>query len=176
MTSPYAFYQFWLNADDADVIRYLKVFSFRSHDEIEDLERAVAEHPAAREAQRALAEEVTALVHGSDAMAKVVSASLALFGRGSLADLDEGTLSAALAELPRASGGPGDLVVDLMAASGLVSSKGAARRAMAEGGAYLNNVKVQDEAAALRPEDLLHGRWAILRRGKRTLAAVDAAL
>ena len=173
LTSPYAFYQFWLNADDADVVGYLKVFTFRSHEEIDALERAVAERPAAREAQRTLAADVTALVHGDEATAKVVTASQALFGRGSLADLDEPTVAAALAELPRTEGAVGVQVVDLMASSGLVPSKGAARRAVSEGGAYLNNVKLVDEAAELRSEDLLHGRWALLRRGKRTLAVVD---
>jgi len=173
LTSPYAFYQFWLNADDADVVGYLKVFTFRSHEEIDALERAVAERPAAREAQRTLAADVTTLVHGDEATTKVVTASRALFGRGDLADLDEATVSAALAELPRAEGVVGDLVVDLMAASGLVPSKGAARRAVAEGGAYLNNTKLVEEAAELRQEDLLHGRWALLRRGKKTLAVVD---
>jgi len=173
LTSPYAFYQFWLNADDADVVGYLKVFTFRTHDEILALEQAVAERPAAREAQRALAGDVTSLVHGDGATANVVAASQALFGRGSLTEVDEPTVAAALAELPRARGAVGDLVVDLMAASGLVTSKGAARRALADGGAYLNNVKVTDEGTQLRHEDLLHGRWALLRRGKRTLAVVD---
>ncbi len=116
---------------------------------------------------------MTALVHGDEATAKVVTASQALFGRGSLADLDEPTVAAALAELPRTEGAVGVQVVDLMASSGLVPSKGAARRAVSEGGAYLNNVKLVDEAAELRSEDLLHGRWALLRRGKRTLAVVD---
>ncbi len=173
LTSPYAFYQFWLNADDADVVGYLKVFTFRTHDEIRALERALAERPAAREAQRALAGDVTTLVHGARATANVVAASQALFGRGNLTDVDEPTVSAAFAELPRAHGAVGDLVVDLMAASGLVTSKGAARRALADGGVYLNNVKVMDEGVQLRRENLIHGRWALLRRGKRTLAVVD---
>ncbi|NMR20558.1 tyrosine--tRNA ligase [Cellulomonas fimi] len=174
MTSPYAFYQFWLNADDADVVGYLKVFTFRLRGEIEDLERAVAERPAAREAQRTLAYDVTALVHGAPAADKVVAASQALFGRGDLRELDEATTAAAVAELPRAQGAPGDLLVDLFAATGVVASKAAARRAVAEGGASVNNVKVTDDAAELTDEDLLHGRWAVLRRGKRTLAVVDA--
>ncbi|GEA88195.1 tyrosine--tRNA ligase [Cellulomonas cellasea] len=174
LTSPYAFFQFWLNADDADVVRYLKVFSFRSREGIEDLERAVAERPAAREAQRALAHEVTSLVHGTEAADKVVSASQALFGRGDLATLDEATLAAAVAELPSAPVRAGDLVVDVLAASGIVASKAAARRAIAEGGASVNNVKVTDEAATVSDADLLHGRWAVLRRGKRTLAVADA--
>lgn len=174
LTSPYAFFQFWLNTDDADVVRYLKVFSFRSREELEALEQAVAERPAAREAQRALAYEVTSLVHGSEAADKVVAASQALFGRGDLAALDEATLAAAVAELPSATVRAGDLVADVLAASGIVASKAAARRAIAEGGASVNNVKVTDEAATLTDADLLHGRWAVLRRGKRTLAVGDA--
>ncbi|WP_456786345.1 tyrosine--tRNA ligase [Cellulomonas sp. P5_C5] len=174
MTTPYAFFQFWLNADDADVVRYLKVFSFRSRDEIEDLESAVAERPAAREAQRALAYEVTSLVHGTAAADQVVAASQALFGRGSLAELDAATLAAAVAELPSAPGTAGDTIADLLAATGVVASKGAARRAIAEGGASVNNVRVAAEDAVLTADDLLHGRWAVLRRGKRTLAVVDA--
>lgn len=173
LTTPYAFYQFWLNADDADVVSYLKIFTFRSREQIEELADAVAQRPAAREAQRALAHDVTSLVHGSAAADKVVEASQALFGRGSLADLDEATLAAAVAELPTAAGRAGDPVVDVLAASGIVASKAAARRAIGEGGASVNNVRVEAEDAVLRPEDLLHGRWAVLRRGKRTLAVVD---
>ncbi|WP_273651384.1 tyrosine--tRNA ligase [Cellulomonas fimi] len=173
LTTPYAFYQFWLNADDADVVSYLKIFTFRSREQIEELADAVAQRPAAREAQRALAHDVTSLVHGSAAADKVVEASQALFGRGSLADLDEATLAAAVAELPTAAGRAGDPVVDVLAASGIVASKAAARRAIGEGGASVNNVRVEAEDAVLRPEDLLHGRWAVLRRGRRTLAVVD---
>jgi tyrosyl-tRNA synthetase len=176
LTTPYAFYQFWLNAEDADVAHYLRVFTFRTRAELEDLDRAVAERPAAREAQRTLAYDVTALVHGPGAADAVVAASQALFGRGRLADLDEQTLAAAVAELPTANGvRAGDLVVDVLAASGIVTSKAAARRAIAEGGASVNNVKVTDDAATLAPGDLLHGRWAVLRRGKRTLAVADTA-
>ena len=174
LTSPYAFFQFWLNADDADVVGYLKIFTYRTRDEIAGLEQSVAERPAAREAQRTLACDVTALVHGRSAADKVVAASAALFGRGDLRDLDEPTTAAAVAELPTAVGATGDLLVDLLAATGVVPSKAAARRAIAEGGASLNNVKITDDAAALGAEDLLHGRWAVLRRGKRTLAVVDA--
>ncbi|MBC7550586.1 MAG: tyrosine--tRNA ligase [Cellulomonas sp.] len=174
LTSPYAFFQFWLNADDADVVGYLKIFTYRTRDEIAGLEQSVAERPAAREAQRTLACDVTALVHGRSAADKVVAASAALFGRGDLRDLDEPTTAAAVAELPTAVGATGDLLVDLLAATGVVPSKAAARRAIAEGGASLNNVKIVDDAAALGAEDLLHGRWAVLRRGKRTLAVVDA--
>ena len=174
LTSPYAFYQFWLNADDADVVGYLKIFTYRTREDIGALERSVAERPAAREAQRALAYDVTALVHGAPAADKVVAASAALFGRGDLRDLDEPTTAAAVAELPTAAGGAGDLLVDLFAATGVVPSKAAARRAIAEGGASINNVKITDDTAALGADDLLHGRWAVLRRGKRTLAVVDA--
>lgn len=173
LTTPYAFFQFWLNADDADVVRYLKVFTFRTREEIAELEAALQARPAAREAQRALAHDVTTLVHGRAAADAVVAASQALFGRGSLADLDPATFAAAVSELPTAAGRPGDLVVDLLAASGVVASKGAARRAVAEGGASLNNVRVGAEDATLGADDLLHGRWALLRRGKRTLAVVD---
>ncbi len=175
MMTPYAFYQFWLNTDDADVVRYLKVFTFRTREQIAELQTAVEERPAAREGQRALAYDVTALVHGAHAADAVVAASQALFGRGSLADLDEPTLAAAVAELPTAPGRAGDSLVDLLAATGIVVSKAAARRAIAEGGASVNNVRVPSDDAVLAPEDLLHGRWAVLRRGKRTLAVVDTA-
>ncbi|WP_454049026.1 tyrosine--tRNA ligase [Cellulomonas sp. Marseille-Q8402] len=175
LTSPYAFYQFWLNADDADVVRYLKVFTFRSREEIEALEQAVAEKPAAREAQRALAYDVTALVHGTEATDKVIAASRALFGGGDLAALDAATLGAAVAELPTAEVRVGEPLVDVLAATGLVASKGAARRAVAEGGASVNNRKITDDAAVVEAADLLHGRWLVLRRGKRTLAVAHLA-
>lgn len=175
LMSPYAFYQFWLNVDDAEVVGYLKVFTFRTREEIADLERAVAEKPAAREAQRTLAYDVTALVHGAEATDKVIAASRALFGGGDLASLDEPTLRAAVSELPSTQVRVGDPVVDVLAASGLVASKGAARRAIAEGGASLNNRKVTDDAAVVETGDLLHGRYAVLRRGKRTLAVATLA-
>jgi tyrosyl-tRNA synthetase len=174
MTSPYAFYQFWLNADDADVVGYLKVFTFRTREQIDELAAAVAERPAAREAQRALAGDVTTLVHGAQATAAVVAASQALFGRGALDELDGATLEAAVAELPSADGTGGDLLVDLFAASGLVAGKAAARRAIAEGGLSVNNVRVTDDSAVLTAADLLGGRFAVLRRGKRSLAVVRA--
>ena len=172
LTSPYAFYQFWLNADDADVVGHLKVFTFRTHEQIDELAQAVATRPAAREAQRALAGDVTTLVHGEAATAAVVAASQALFGRGSLTDLDDATLAAAVAELPSVTGAPGDPLVDLFAASGLVASKAAARRAVAEGGLSVNNERVTDEAALLTADQLVAGRYAVLRRGKRSLAVV----
>ena len=173
MTSPYAFYQFWLNADDRDVANYLRIFTFRSREEIEELERQTVEKPAARAAQRALAEDVTALVHGQEQLDRAIAASKALFGQGDLAELDAATLNAAVAELPQAQVGELASIVDLLAATGLVPSKSAARRAVKEGGAYLNNTKVTDEEAAPTEADLLHGRWLLLRRGKRSLAAVE---
>jgi tyrosyl-tRNA synthetase len=180
MTTPYAFYQFWVNTDDRDVATYLKVFSFRSREEIEALEKAAAERPAAREAQRALADELTELVHGAAERDSAVAASQALFGRGTLEDLDPRTLVASLAELPQATvtrGPDGSLppVVDLFAQTGLSASKSAARRAVAEGGAYLNNARVTDAEARPGEVDLLGGQWLVLRRGKRHLAAVRVA-
>jgi tyrosyl-tRNA synthetase len=174
LTSPYAFFQYWLNADDADVVNLLKVFTFLTHEQIEELALATKERPQAREAQRALASELTALVHGEAERDAVVAASQALFGRGDLQGLSERTLAASLAELPRAVVPPGPLppVVDLLAASGLCESKSAARRAVKEGGAYVNNRKVTDEDEAPAGGDLLHGRYLVLRRGKRHLAAV----
>jgi tyrosyl-tRNA synthetase len=175
MMSPYAFYQFWLNSDDTDVERFLKIFTFRTREEVDELARLQAERPAARDAQRVLASDVTTLVHGAEATQKVIAASLALFGGGDLAELDVSTLEAAVAELPSASGAPGARVADLLVESGLVASKGAARRAIAEGGAYVNNTKVVGEDAVLESADLLHGQAAVLRRGKKTLAVVRAS-
>ncbi len=127
MMSPYAFYQFWLNAADDDVVRFLKIFTFRSREEIAELEAAVRERPGAREAQRTLAADVTTLVHGAAATEAVIAASQALFsGMAGFDALDERTLEAAVAELPRAAVQVGDPVVDLLVASGLVASKGAA--------------------------------------------------
>ena len=176
LTSPYAFHQFWLQAEDAAVDGYLRVFTDRTREELEQLALSTAERPGAREAQRALAHDVTALVHGEAAVVAAEAAAVALFGRGELAALDEPTLRAALAELPQASVGEGSrTVVELLVASGLSPSRSAARRAVADGGASVNNVVVADGDAELTPGQLLHGRWAVLRRGKRTLAAVDAA-
>ncbi|MEU1510358.1 tyrosine--tRNA ligase [Kitasatospora sp. NPDC005748] len=173
LTTPYAFYQFWLNADDRDVSTFLRIFSFRSKEEIEELERETAERPAARLAQRALAEELTTLVHGAEQYDRAVAASKALFGQGDLADLEAPTLAAALAEVPRAEVAELQPVVDLLVAVGLAPSRSAARRTIKEGGAYLNNVKVTDEEAVPAEADLLHGRWLVLRRGKRNLAAIE---
>jgi tyrosyl-tRNA synthetase len=176
LMSPYAFYQFWINRTDAEVPGLLRVFTFRTRPEIEELERQIAEHPEVRRAQRLLAEDVTALVHGPEELARVRAASQALFGQGELRDLDERTLAAALAEVPHATvtAGPGGLppVADLMAEAGIVDSRSAARRAIAEGGAYLNNVRVTAQDAAPSGDDLLHGRFMVLRRGKRTVGGV----
>jgi tyrosyl-tRNA synthetase len=176
-TSPYAFFQFWLAAEDERVGEYLRAFTWRTREEVESLEAATAERPQAREAQRVLARDVTALVHGDEATDRAEAASAALFGRGELTALDEGTLADAVAELPVARVAPGDPLdlPHLMAASGLVPSLSAARRAVAEGGAYVNNERVSDADAPLGRERLLHGRWLVLRRGRRTLGAVDAS-
>ncbi|MGK4580429.1 tyrosine--tRNA ligase [Kitasatospora sp. HPMI-4] len=173
LTTPYAFYQFWLNADDRDVSNFLRIFSFRSREEIEELERETAERPAARLAQRALAEELTTLVHGAEQYERAVAASKALFGQGDLAELEPATLAAALAEVPKATVSELLPIVDLLVEAGLAPSRKGARRTINEGGAYLNNAKVTDEEATPTAADLLHGRWLVLRRGKRNLAAIE---
>jgi tyrosyl-tRNA synthetase len=179
LMSPYAFYQFWINRTDAEAGGLLRVFTFRSREEIEELERQVREKPAARAAQHVLAEDVTTLVHGAEECAKAVAASRALFGQGELAELDEPTLAAALAEVPSMTVEPTmsglPTVVDLMTGTGIVASKSAARRAIAEGGAYLNNQKVLNEEAEPDRADLLHGRFLVVRRGKRTVGGVEVA-
>ncbi|MFG1701205.1 tyrosine--tRNA ligase [Nonomuraea sp. NPDC049309] len=174
MTSPYAFYQYFLNSDDRDVIHYLKVFTFRSREEIEELEKAVAERPFAREAQRVLAADLTELLHGKEELDAVVAASKALFGQGALEELPAATLGAALAEVPKADiPALGVPYVDLLAQSGIVESKSAARRVIKEGGAYLNNRKITDEAYVPGPEDLLAGKYMVLRRGKKSIGGVE---
>ena len=176
MTSPYAFYQFWINSDDRDVAGYLKIFSLRPRAEIEELEAAVSQRPAAREAQRALAEELTTLVHGAAESARAIAASAALFGRGELADLDEATLAAALSEtgVVAITADPLPTVIDVLIATELVDSRSAARRAVVEGGVYINNTKITDPDAALHTADLLHGRWVVIRRGKRSVVGARA--
>ncbi|MEJ2871700.1 tyrosine--tRNA ligase [Actinomycetospora sp. OC33-EN08] len=175
LTSPYAFYQFWINAEDAKVGEYLRAFTWRSHEEIEDLERQTAERPQARAAQQALAESVTTLVHGPEEVVRVQAASRALFGRGELRDLDAPTLAAALAEVPSATVArtAHPTIVDLLVDTGLATGRGAARRTVAEGGAYVNNTKVEAEDWTPAEADLLHGRWLVVRRGKRTTAGVE---
>ncbi|MFE9957977.1 tyrosine--tRNA ligase [Micromonospora sp. NPDC005299] len=173
MTSPYAFYQFWVNADDRDVTRYLRYFSFRSREELEELEKATAERPQARLAQRALAEELTTLVHGEREMAQAVAASQALFGRGSLDELAPETLRAALTEAGLVHLDELPDVAGLLKESGLVPSMKEARRVIAEGGAYVNNARIAEVDATVSPADLLHGRYLVLRRGKRNFAGVE---
>ncbi|WP_309080134.1 tyrosine--tRNA ligase [Zhihengliuella sp.] len=173
MCSPYTFYQFWLNTADADVAERLKVFTFLGREEIEALETATAERPFAREAQKRLAWEVTALVHGVDATEKVIAASQAMFGKGDITELDESTLRAATAELPSAEYAGELNIVELLLASGLVDSKSAARRAVADGGAYVNNTKVADPETVIAREELMHGRFLLLRRGKKNQAMIE---
>ena len=171
MLSPYAFYQFWLQTDDADVVRFLKIFTFLDRDEIERLETATAQNPRAREAQRVLAREVTTWVHGAAATAQAQAATAALWGRGDLGELDEATLLAAVADLPTAELTVGrSTIVDLLVGAGLERGRGAARKTVAAGGAYLNNVKVLDEDAPIVPEQLLAGGVVLVRKGRRTLA------
>ncbi len=172
LTSPYAWYQYFVNVADADVGRYLRLFTFLSAEEIEDLEKAVAERPQERAGQRRLGEELTTLVHGRHHTEQVVTASAALFGRGDLRTLDAETLDAALAEVPSATIRLDErtTVVDLLLATGLAASRGAARRTVGEGGAYVNNLKVADDQWVPGPDDLLPGGWLVVRRGKRTLA------
>ncbi len=174
MTSPYAFHQFFLNAEDAKVIDYLKVFSPRSREEIDELERQTAAEPHLRAAQRALADDVTVLVHSEADRDAAVAAASALFGRADLEDLPEAVLGQVVREVGgvelRPHGGLPD-VVELLEASGVVASRSAARRAITEGGAYLNNQRVTDPDAVVGEADLLHGRYVIARRGKRTVGA-----
>ena len=178
MTSPYAFFQYWLNTEDRDVVNFLKVFSFLTHSEIDALEDAHNANPGLREAHRALARELTTLVHGADTTVRVEAAARALFGQGELSELDEHTLTGALAELPRTIISKDSQIptwVDLLAATGVVESKSAARRIVKEGGAYLNNVKISGEDFAPSKSDFLCGKYAVLRKGKRDLACVELA-
>lgn len=176
MCSPYAFYQFWLNTADADVADRLKVFTFKTREEIAQLQKSVEEEPFKRLAQKTLAYDVTSLVHGVDATEKVIAASEALFGKGDFAALDEATLKAATAELPHAVLNQDQLdMITVLTETGLAESKSAARRTLKEGGAAINNVKVQGEDAALTESDLLLGKYAVVRRGKKNMAMVEVA-
>jgi tyrosyl-tRNA synthetase len=170
LMSPYAFYQFWLNTADDDVVHYLKVFTFRTATEIEQLADEFKANPGARAAQRALASDVTTIVHGEQATVGAIAASEALFGRGELADLDAATWSGIAREVKTALVPAGTLIVDAAVATGIVKSKGEARRAISEGGLYLNNAKVPDADQELFTADFLEGEFALLRRGKKTLA------
>ena len=176
MTSPYAFFQFWLNTEDKDVINFLKVFSFLSHEEISALAKSHEENPGLREAHRELARGLTTLVHGGETTIRVEAAARALFGQGDLKELDEVTLASALAELPRVTISSKQEIpswVDLLAATGVVDSKSAARRVVKDGGAYLNNEKIASEDYAPTKNEFLCGKYAVLRKGKRDLAAVE---
>ncbi len=176
MTSPYAFFQYWLNSDDADVINFTKVFSFKAREEIEALALRHAENPGAREAHRELARELTSLVHSPEIAQRVEVAARALFGQADLAELDEATLASAIAELPRTTVSASEDLpawTDLLAATGVVDSKSAARRIVKEGGAYLNNEKVPSEDFRLEKSHFLCGKYALLRKGKRDIAAVE---
>ena len=177
MTSPYAWYQYFINAADADVIRYLRWFTFLTQEELAELQQAVDERPHTREAQRRLAQEMTNLVHGKDTTRAVELAAQALFGRAKLTELDEGTLAGALSETTIAEIGADDprTIVDLLVATGLVDSKKAARRAVNEGGAYVNNQRITNDEWQPTNENLLHGRWLVLRRGKKNFAGVRVA-
>jgi tyrosyl-tRNA synthetase len=175
MMSPYAFYQFWLNAEDVKVGELLRAFTFLGHEEIEALEQQTAEKPFLRTGQRTLAQAVTTIVHGAEETARIQSASAALFGGGDLRELDPQTLGAALREA-----GGGEVarseelptIVDLLVAAGLSESRGAARRTVAEGGAYLNNERVHDPEHRPTESDVVAGEWLVLRRGKKSFAGV----
>jgi tyrosyl-tRNA synthetase len=176
LTSPYAFYQFWLNTDDRDVPGHLRMFSFRSREEIEALDVEIAERPAARAAQRSLAQELTEMVHGTQALESVEQASRALFGSGDLRAVPADVLDAALRETEfgqlEVPAGATVSAVDLLVAAGVAGSRGAARRTIAEGGASVNNVRVADEAESFGAGDALTGGWFVVRRGRRTIAGV----
>jgi tyrosyl-tRNA synthetase len=174
LTSPYAFYQFWLNTDDADVIQRLKIFTFLDRTEIQRLEEAVASEPFRREAQRTLAFEVTALVHGVPATESAIAAAGALFGQGDLTALDAATLGAAISELPSFAVTPETSIVEALVGTELVKGSGEARRALSQGGVYLNNIKVENPDAVVG-DSLLAGGFAVLRRGKKTLAGLTTS-
>ncbi len=173
LTSTYAFYQFWLNVEDSNAINLLRVFTFLTKSEIDDLESQLATEPHLRAAQKRLALEVTTLVHSAEAAHAAIAASQALFGQGELDTLDRQTLASALQELPNVKASLGTNITELLVETGLVASLSAARRAIAEGGVYVNNNKVTDEAGTL--EQAILGEFAVLRRGKKTLAAVFIA-
>ena len=170
LTSPYSWYQYFINAGDTVVIDYLRWFTFLSQEEIAELERKVAEEPYKREAQRVLAREMTTLVHGAAATEAVELAAQALFGKAELQDLDEATLASALQETEVAEVGADATILDLLVESGLEKSKGAARRTVGEGGAYVNNQRIEDIEWSPSADDLLHGSWLVLRKGKKRFA------
>lgn len=175
MMSPYAFHQFWLNVEDEKVVEMLKIFTFLSRDEIDDLEAQTAEKPFRRAAQKRLADEVTTLVHGAAETEQAKAAAAALFGGGDLHALSASTLAAALREAGSASAKRDDLpsVVELFVEAGLAKSKGEARRTVSEGGAYLNNTRIEDPDLVPAASDLLAGSWLVLRRGKKNFAGIE---
>ena len=176
MTSAYEFFQFWLNSEDADLPKLLKVFSMKSRAEIEELIEAVKTDPGARQAHRELAREMTTLIHGAGMAKKVEEAAKALFGQGEISDLELSTLDAALGQLPKTTIKKGEAFpswIELLVATGVVDSKSAARRIVNEGGAYLNNKRVENEDFTPSKSDLLQGKYLLLRKGKRDLAAVE---
>ena len=175
LTSPYAWYQYFVNTADADVVRYLRWFTFLDAEELAELERSTAERPQARAAQRRLAGELTTLVHGQAQTTAVERASQALFGRGELRELDEDTLISALAETApvRLDAADTPSIIDLLVATGLAESKGAARRTVRENGASVNNERIATEDWTPRRADLLHGRWLVVRRGRRHIGSVE---
>jgi tyrosyl-tRNA synthetase len=170
MTSPYSWYQYFLNAADADVIRYLRWFTFLGQEELDRLAVEVEERPFKREAQRTLAREMTTLVHGEDAVAKVEKAAEALFGKAELYELDEQTLASALSETEVAEVAEDATILDLLVGAGLEKTKGAARRTVSEGGAYVNNVRISEIDWTPDAGNLLHGSWLVLRKGKKRFA------
>lgn len=173
MLSPYKFYQFWLNTADEDVIHMLKVFTFRTREEIEALEVALKERPHAREAQKVLAEDVTTWVHGAENTERVKAASQVLFGKADPHVLDERTLHDAVAELPKTTGTVGMEIVDLLVQLGLEKGKSAARKVISAGGVYINNEKVTDEARVITDADVLAGGVVLLRKGRKNLNLVE---
>jgi tyrosyl-tRNA synthetase len=176
LTSPYAFYQYWINVDDRDAGRYLRLLTFLTREEIEALDVETAERASARTAQRRLAEELTTLVHGPAETARVQAASAALFGRGDLRSLDEQTLTAALTETPHAELEGAPTLVDMLTTSSLCASRSEARRVVSEGGAWVNNERWEDPERVPIDNDLLAGRWIVLRRGRRTVGGVRLRL
>ena len=175
MMSPYAFHQFWLNVEDEKAGELLRIFTFLSHEEIEALDAQTAEKPFLRAAQKALADEVTTLVHGAEETEHAKQAAAALFGGGDLHSLPPGTLVAALSEAGAARAARGTGIVDLLVESGLAQSKGEARRTITEGGAYLNNERVTDVELVPGDDHVLSEGWLVLRRGKKKLAGVQLA-
>ncbi len=179
LTSPYAFFQFWLNIDDRDVPTLIRTFSFKSQGEVDELIQATVERPHERAAQRALADEITALVHGESERDAAGAAGRALFGQGDLSELPLATLASALRETTHGEVDATEVVngllpqvEDLLVRCGLVTSRGQAKRTIAEGGAYVNNIRVTSEGWTPQLSDLIHGEWLVMRRGKRSVGGI----